>query len=580
MSKKTLAVDEKTVRDFLRESKSNPFFIPDYQRAYSWDRDDAELLFDDLKEFTDHVIAHKDKSNYFLGTIVSYINADDAREIIDGQQRIVSLLMLLRAIYTKLSLQSPQTQKTQNLMMEIGSTIWDETDEILHTVDHSTSFIRSECIDDTDKETLQSILKTGECDAKNTDLYSKNYRLFQNKYDALYAKDVDRAEKFVRYLLDRTIIFPIEANTQDMALTIFATLNNRGKPLSDSDILRAKIYSFLDTDARKTFNEDWKYFSNRTKEVGESKKDVFTHYMYYLRAREKDCDATTIGVRKYFTQNDSARLNDKDILKVLNRIADLWSVVNNQEVLDGEPWSKDTDILKIVDMLKNFQNESWKGAVVVYYLEHGNKPDFKMKFLKFLRKLFSQYVPLYILNPDRTFLRTLILKLDIAIIESDHPKFAFQTSEGNRLDDPENINRLIKKMGGRNNGIITRILMKSAAYTYDNQKLLPTKFDVEHIMPKQWSAAYTAQGYTEEKFNEYVDRLGNLTPLEAKLNKKSSNAPFEKKKKFYKESKILMTRALVNEPNDWTPDAIAIRSNKIAESLIKLWKKWSDDYDQ
>ena len=427
---------------------------------------------------------------------------------------------------------------------------------------------------------MQEILSSGETNIKNKDLYSENYRILQKKYDDLYAANVERAEKFVHYLLNRTIIFPIEANTQDMALTIFSTLNNRGKPLSDSDILRAKIYSFLSPELRQSFNEEWKNFSQRVEEVGESKKNIFTHYMYLLRAVEKDSDATTIGVRKYFTQDDSQRLNKKDILETLNRITNLWAVVNNQEYLDGEPWSKDADILKIFDMLKNFQNESWKGAVVVYYLQHGKKSGFRENFLRFLRKLFSQYVPLYILNPERTFLRTLILKLDISIIESNHPTFEFQTAEGNRLNDPENIHRLKRKMIGKNNGIITRILLKSSAYGYEKQKLLPPKFDVEHIMPRQWNAAYSNDGYTEEKFGEYVEQLGNLTPFETKLNKKSSNASFAQKKKYYKKSDITMTRDLIYEPDEWTPDAIAVRSDKLADSLIKLWQKWSDDYDR
>ena len=54
--------------------------------------------------------------------------------------------------------------------------------------------------------------------------------------------------QFIYALLNQAILLPITADTQDTALTIFSTLNDRGLPLSDADIFKAKIYNQLSVD--------------------------------------------------------------------------------------------------------------------------------------------------------------------------------------------------------------------------------------------------------------------------------------------------------------------------------------------
>ena len=315
--------------------------------------------------------------------------------------------------------------------------------------------------------------------------------------------------------------------------------------------------------------------------MDETMDDILENYMYYVRALNGDTNQTSKSLKNYFSQEQLNALKDKDIIRTLDRIVDFWSAVNKLEPIDDEPWSEDNNILQLFDVMQKFKNYSWRSAAVVYYLTHVTEPDFRQNFLLFLRKLFSQYMPLYILNASRTFLRPKILKLDIEVIKSSHPKFDFQETGDNDLSSPVNINRLKQNIISQTDATLRRILLKLAAYSRDEQtELLPRNFEVEHILPKQWYATYSNKGYTKEKFDEYVEQIGNLTPLEKKLNRKLSNAPFARKKEFYIDSSIAMTRELIDEPDEWTPDTIAIRSDKLAESLIELWQKWSDDYDQ
>ena len=130
-SNASISVNKETVRGYLESGKVNPFLIPEYQRPYAWSEDEVTQLFDDLREFTESEIEkekagdqHKD-GTFFLGTIVAYLNEDTGeREVIDGQQRITSLLLLLRAIYTKLQKTKPKTPEAKNFMAQIEPCIW------------------------------------------------------------------------------------------------------------------------------------------------------------------------------------------------------------------------------------------------------------------------------------------------------------------------------------------------------------------------------------------------------------------------------------------------------------------------
>lgn len=97
-----ISVNKQSVSELLNSGRAKPFVIPEYQRPYAWTQEQIETLFEDIWEFATTKGGTKRKGSYFLGSIVSFENEAGEQEIIDGQQRITSLFLLLRAIYTKL----------------------------------------------------------------------------------------------------------------------------------------------------------------------------------------------------------------------------------------------------------------------------------------------------------------------------------------------------------------------------------------------------------------------------------------------------------------------------------------------
>lgn len=97
-----LNVDQKTIKDLFQDKKSD-FLIPDYQRPYAWGETECQTLWDDIFSFAipdDGRTEFDSNSEYFLGPIVTFKNDDAKMEVIDGQQRLTTLMLLLRAFYS------------------------------------------------------------------------------------------------------------------------------------------------------------------------------------------------------------------------------------------------------------------------------------------------------------------------------------------------------------------------------------------------------------------------------------------------------------------------------------------------
>jgi len=116
-----LHVSKKSIGKLFSEMQNKKFVIPDYQRPYKWDVEKCETLWNDIEHFFQ--TEGRTDADYFLGTIVSYVNGDKNPEIIDGQQRITSFLLLLRAFYRKLEGMAEDPQVT-GLKNQLAPCVW------------------------------------------------------------------------------------------------------------------------------------------------------------------------------------------------------------------------------------------------------------------------------------------------------------------------------------------------------------------------------------------------------------------------------------------------------------------------
>ena len=565
----TISVNKQTIEQFLLNARTKPFLIPEYQRPYSWTSDQIDTLFNDIWEFTCNEGGTDKEGTYFLGSIVSYENDRGEQEIIDGQQRITSIFLLLRAIYTKLNGVEEKTEEAKNFISKIEPLIW-STNKLTGKVDYSSILLNSKVISETENETLKNILESGEIDKESEDNYSKNYNQILKLIEEKSVENALMIYQFIYALLNQVIILPITADSQETALTIFSTLNDRGLPLSDADIFKAKIYNHLKSkEEKEEFIEKWKELEEDTQNISESIQQLFYYYMFYLRALENDRNSTTPGLRKYYSANKFKKLLEADILDDLRKILNIWKVIDDysKNRIENESWSKNKNILKVLDILTSYPNEFWKYPVIVYYLSHKDKKEFEIKFLKFLRKLYVELLKKYIEIPTINAVKANILKLNAEIINSDKPVFDFKAL-------PEDEIKEKIKTPHRN---AVRMLLKTL--TYDIQdNLLEKKWEIEHILPVKWENNYDLRE-NEKVAKEKIEHLGNKTPFEKKLNIIATNNYFSKKKILYLNSEIKMTKEIGElKSNKWDLDDIIERDIRMTDKIISILKLWNKEY--
>ena len=113
--------------------------------------------------------------------------------------------------------------------------------------------------------------------------------------------------------MNNCILLPIEAESQDTALRIFSTLNDRGKPLSDADIFKAQFYKYFSGLGKKDeFIRKWKDLEIICDSIfhpltGTPMDELFTRYMYYERAKQGNKSTTTEALRKFYEKKTTKK---------------------------------------------------------------------------------------------------------------------------------------------------------------------------------------------------------------------------------------------------------------------------------
>jgi hypothetical protein len=566
-----LNVDQKSVKELFQNNKAD-FLIPDYQRPYAWEDKECQTLWDDIFAFAfpddDYEKFDGSKDEYFLGPIVTFRNNEEKLEVIDGQQRLTTLMLLLRAFYSMFdNMKDANSVKTRE---NIARCIW-KTDEF-GSPDMNFLKIDSQVATDKDKDEFLSILKTGSVTSEQKSNYADNYRFFQKEIE----KFLKQYPSYFPYLpiriLNNCILLPIEAESQDTALRIFSTLNDRGKPLSDSDIFKAQFYKFYSKQGKKDeFITQWKELEELTEKIfhpisGTPMDELFTRYMYYERAVKEIKSSTTEALRKFYERDGYKLLQSIETFENLKLLAAFWDDVSNQ---NKERFSE--KVLRRLFVLNYAPNGMWTYFTSVYFMynkdaEGGLDDD---KFYTFLCKT-TAFVWAYALtNPGLNSLRTPIFAEMVNIIKGQEVAFADYKFDTTQF---KNIFNNYKFLNGRP---LTKSMITWWAYNSEEQELmsLETIIEIEHIYAK--NRFEKEQTLTSK---ELVESLGNKAILEKRINIRASDYRFEDKKKYYNGyetargsktgTKVCELTKLAATKDDFNELDIANRYNSILNAFV------------
>lgn len=520
-----LSVDQKTIEQLLAEKKAN-FLIPDYQRPYAWDDEQCLTLWDDIFEFAfpdNNTDNFNNDSEYFLGAIVTFRNGRFS-EVIDGQQRLTTLMLLLRAFYDKFEkMKDPYSQAMRS---RIEKCIW-MTDEY-GILNKDSLKISSEVATDDDKDEFIEILRAGHVLANNKSQYASNFSFFQKKLECFINEYPSYTASLAARILNNCILLPIEAENQDAALRIFSTLNDRGLPLSDADIFKAQFYKYYGGIGQKSqFIEQWKALEKITNQIlhpisGTPMDELFTRYMYYLRAKEGIKSSTTEALRKFYERKKYQYFQDQQTINDLQKIATFWQAVDEQRI---ERFS--ANILKKLFVLNYAPNGMWQHMATAYFLQNKDDDDKleEVEFGNFLDKLTAFIFTFAITNPGVNALRAPAYDEMINIVNNKPVTFAKYKFDKNKARS------FFENYKFTNQRTVTRSLLTWYAFTFEGQQLFNLKdnFQLEHIYAKKRQEMEKGL----ENINS-LELLGNKILLEQSINIRASDYRFDDKKLIYK----------------------------------------------
>lgn len=407
----------------------------------------------------------------------------------------------------------------------IEQCIW-KTDEF-DKPDMDSLKLESEVATDDAKQELKDILRTGVATDSQKSQYAQNYRFFQKKIDQFLEDYPSYFAHLPTRILNNCILLPIEAESQDTALRIFSTLNDRGKPLSDSDIFKAQFYKYYSNKGqKKDFIDRWKQLEELCSkiyhpQVGTSMDEAFTRYMYYERAKQGIKQSTTEALRKFYEKNGYALLKNDKTFENLIDLTNFWSDV---ELQNKDRFAE--KVLRRLFVLNYAPNGMWAYIVSVYYManrdENGMLDD--DAFCEFLNKITAFIWTYAVTNPGVNALRTPVYAEMVNIVNGDPVTF-----DGFRFD-VQSVTNMFNNYAFSNNRAITRSMLTWWAYQDDEQVLLPleARLEIEHIFSRG------RQDKERSLSNAHsLEALGNKALLEKRINISASDYRFTDKKKYY-----------------------------------------------
>jgi uncharacterized protein with ParB-like and HNH nuclease domain len=557
-----LHVSKKSISKLLCEIQGKKFIIPDFQRPYKWNVEKCETLWNDIVNFTE--TDARAGSDYFLGTIVSYVNEDKNQEIIDGQQRITSFFLLLRSFYRKLEDMPQDDDQVIGLKTKVAPCLWD-TDRISGKVEDFTKIhIESLVATEEDNDTFHKILETGTSNLSATDNYSVNYRFFKIQCDEYATLFPMKWKELCVTILTQCIILPIECDTPETALTIFSTLNDRGLPLADSDIFKAQIYKNLESqDKRKEFTTTWKELTQICKQARTSIDDNFRYYTHILRAKS-GVKTKEFGLRNFYAEEKYAKLKDENLMIDIMALANFWRYVNINVEPDYEVnYDISDEARRYLHILSCYPNEFWKYPTSVFFLKNQNSTTFDEDFCSMLKELVAFLFAKFIDAPSVNAIKDDIYSSCIAMHNRNELQYRINFNE----------ELLSKKIEEHSSSRISRGLLLLDAYLNPNQtNLIPETFDIEHIFPKKWQST-NYNGWDLKDAAMFLDRFGNKTAFEKKLNIQAGNGYFGVKKQKYALSKISNVLDLSSYYKDeWVKEDIEKREAIFKDNLLYFFK--------
>ena len=621
----------------LSEIFNNRIFrIPDFQRGYSWEERQLDDFWEDLQNL------HPNKIHYIGLLTVEPINNSDIQNVekwkddlwllkkgmtayyvIDGQQRLTTLIILLHEILRTFSEDEginfgSKSEWTERFLYRSFNQIYKSFVFGYEKDNPSDEFFKTRILEQ----------ESSAADKYPETLYTANL-MFAKEYFAKKLKNLSRERK--EEIFDKAVnklkfnYYEID-DSFDVYVT-FETMNNRGKDLSHLELLKNRLiylstllHESDDTKSRlrKDINETWKtvyeYLGKNKENPLDDDVFLFNHWiMYYTYDRsQSDVYADFLLKRKFTAKNvlnGLLTINDiKDYIDSLAKCVKKWYYIYNIEQSDYSERIKE-QIQKLdrvgmgafppmimavftkesrEDLIWDFLDACERFNFLVFAISHRSSNTQNSNIYRMTREYYM----------GDTDIVTITANIDFLTDGEDENYYR-------GWFDLERFRNHIKELFLKNekDGFYSWNGLRYFLYEYElflqnnaNTKVRWEDFSkrskedtIEHIFPQSATSEYWKEHFGHLKPSEkrlYLNSLGNLLLLSRSKNSKLQNFDFERKKCLKnKDGKDIgyyngsYSEIEVSKQTEWTPEQIKERGLLMLQFMEDRWKFRFSDWD-
>jgi uncharacterized protein with ParB-like and HNH nuclease domain len=547
-----MQVQQLPIYQFL-EGSGKSFVIPVYQRDYAWTKINCLKLWNDLIDLNNN-----SRSDHFLGTLVTIGSGFQEYTVIDGQQRLTTVSLLLKALHDFLEKNEKKSEEEKVLIEQLMDFLINKYSK------EKNKRIRLKP-NKQDKEFFENLFeKSNDLDVNSNII--NNYNFFLNK---ISSKELNPQQIFDSFRKLKVVLIDLVRGQDDPQL-IFESLNSTGVDLTSGDLIRNYILMDLEpVEQEKFYKEYWIEIENLSGNIAEF---IRNYLIFKERTWVKKADVYSV-FKEYALKNFK-----KDKEKILNDLlifAELFS------------WFIQIKEHKNIEINKKLSRLNKLEFTICYPYLFDIFNDVKLENISEnnvieILTLIESYAFRKILVDNTTQgLNKMFITLSKEIKKEDSWKEQYlnilnyillekrvsQRVPNNEEFENALINKEIYRLQAKNKNFLLESLENyNSAYPVDVENLT-----VEHIMPqtltKKWKNKLGENW--QEVHNKYLHTLGNLS-LTAKNSELSNNSLEEKQQIDFQTSKLKLNYKLDNQ-TEWNEDIIVERAKSLIKNAEKIW---------
>lgn len=548
------------------DSSQKTYEIPVYQRAYSWDEKNWNVFFEDIVEQL------SGGNNYFYGNILlETIQKDKKYEVIDGQQRLTTLIVFMRALINTL-----KTKTNDELLSDFD---FDEKEKIyiknkgnikLRPVEYDRACFDAIIVDNNNNFEINTPSQKKMLDAK---------KFFSEKLNKLSTQEI----LSIFQKIEETELTTIELSSKKDASLMFELQNNRGKDLTNMEKLKSffmyQMYVYSNKNETDTNIENISnIFKDIYKLINDIKLGEDSILIYYNQAYIKGYPYRTLEDLKDEFKKVSKEIKIGWIKEYTRELHTTFSNIKKFELFESK-YKMYLDFLEISAFVYPFIIKGYK------YL--GNDDAKLNELFKVLEIVLFRAKLINSRANIQERLNKILLEFngDVDLLKNS---LESKLNEAWYWGDDNTENHLYGNMYDNNvvNYLLWRYEESLQGKGYSIKDFSIENEQIEHISPKQPDNGVIENGYDtddnnkydEEFKDDYLNCIGNLMLISDSHNASIGNKPFSEKLDSYNANPLLKQQAEIkdfakveNKKPVWKKESIDERQEKIVQFALKAW---------